>query len=111
MGKASHDDLGCLEKNSLALSYGKVESADHPKDEIVGMKGKLLARLQGVSSSHRAKEGGIDSCVDDVKFFWGDVTRATVMSLWDGRSWVIMTVQEDLGHKGGDRKNRISIGE
>jgi hypothetical protein len=49
--------------------------------------------------------------MDDVKFFWGDMTRATVMSLWNGRGWVIMTVQEDLGHKGGDRKNRISISE
>jgi hypothetical protein len=111
MGKASHDDLGCLKKNSLALSYGKVESTDHPKDEIVWVKRKLLARLQGVSSSHRAKEGGIDSCMNDLKFFWGDVARATVMSFWDGRGWVIMSVKEDLGHKGGDRKNRIGIGE
>jgi hypothetical protein len=49
--------------------------------------------------------------MDDVKFFWGDVARATVVSLWDGRGWVIMAVKEDLGHKGGDRKNRIGIGE
>jgi len=111
MGKMSHHDLGGLKKNSLAFSYWKVESADHSKDEFVWVKRKPLARLQGVSSSHRAKEGGIDSCMDDVKFFLGDVTRATVMSLWNGRSWVIMTVQEDLGHKGGDRKNRISISE
>ena len=111
MGKASHDDLGCLEKNSLALSYGKVESADHSKDEIVWVKGELLARLQGVSSSHRAKEGGIDSRMDDLKFFWRNEARATVVSFWNGRGRVIMAVQEDLGHKGGDRKNRISIGE
>jgi hypothetical protein len=69
MGKASHNDLGCLEKNSLAFSDWQIKSADHSKDEIVGMKGKLLARLQGVSSSHRAKEGGIDSCMNDLKFF------------------------------------------
>jgi hypothetical protein len=111
MGKASHDDLGCLEKNSLALSYGKVESADHSKDEIVWVKGELLARLQGVSSSHRAKEGGIDSCMDDLKFFWGDVARATVMSFGNGRGWVIMSVKKDLRHERGDGKNRISIGE
>jgi hypothetical protein len=111
MGKASHDDLGCLEKNSLAFTDRQIKSADHSKDEIVDMKGELLARLQRVTSSHRAKEGGIDSCMDDVKFFWGDVARATVMSLWDGRGWVIMAVKEDLGHKGGDRKNRIGISE
>jgi hypothetical protein len=49
--------------------------------------------------------------MDDVKFFWRNVAGATVMSLWNGRSWVVMTVQEDLGHKGGDRKNGISISE
>ena len=111
MGKTSHDDLGCLEKNSLAFTDRQIKSADHSKDEIVGMKGELLARLQGVSSSHRAKEGGIDSRMDDLKFFWRDLARATVMSLGNGRGWVIMSVQEDLGHKGRDRKNRISIGE
>ena len=111
MGKASHDDLGCLEKNSLAFTDRQIKSADHSKDEIVWVKRKLLARLQGVSSSHRAKEGGIDSCMNDLKFFWGDVARATVMSFGNGRGWVIMSVKEDLGHKGGDRKNRIGIGE
>ena len=111
MGKASHDDLGCLEKNSLALSYGKVESADHPKDEIVGMKGKLLARLQCVTSSHRAKEGGIDSRMDDLKFFWRNEARATVVSLWNGRGGVIMSVKKDLRYERGDGKNRIGIGE
>jgi hypothetical protein len=111
MGKMSHDDLGGLKENSLAFSYWKVESADHSKDEFVWVKRKPLARLQGVSRSHRAKKGGIDSCMDDVKFFWGDMTRATVMSLWNGRGWVIMTVQEDLGHKRGDRKNGIGVGE
>jgi hypothetical protein len=111
MGKVSHDDLCGLQENSLAFADRQIKSADHSKDEIVWVKRKLLACLQCVTSSHRAKEGGIDSCMDDMKFFWGDVARATVMSLWDGRGWVIMTVKEHLGHKGGDRKDRISIGE
>ena len=95
----------------MAFTDRQIKSADHSKDEIVWVKRKLLARLQGVSSSHRAKEGGIDSCMDDVKFFWGDVARATVVSLWNGRGWVIMSVKKDLRHERGDGENRIGIGE
>ena len=73
--------------------------------------GGVLARLQGVSSSHRAKEGGIDSRMNDVKFFWGNMARATVVTFGNGRGWVIMSVKKDLRHERGDGENRIGIGE
>jgi hypothetical protein len=49
--------------------------------------------------------------MNDLKFFWRNEARATVVSFWNGRGWVIMSVKKDLRYERGDGENRIGIGE
>ena len=109
MGEAPHDHLGRLEKDPLSLSDGEIESADDTENELVLVQAELLSGVGGVGGVHGAKEGGIDSGVNDMKFFGRNNAGRAMMSFRYGRGWVVVSLEKNLGDKGRDSDNGVRL--
>jgi hypothetical protein len=101
--------LSGLKKNSLPFSDWKIKSADDTEDEFVLVQAELMPCGGGVGGSHGAKEGGVDSSMNDVEFFLGNKTGGSMVSFWHGRSWIVVPLEKDLGNKGRDGDDCVSL--
>ncbi len=105
----AHDALGGFEKNSLSFAHRQIESADHAKNKLVRVELEILTSLLRESRSLRTKVGGIDTRMDEVKFFCGENTSRTVMTFRHGGSRVVMAAKENFGDKGGNGDDRVRL--
>jgi hypothetical protein len=109
MREPTHDHLGGLEKNPLPFSDGKIKSADNTKDEFVLVQAELMTGGGGVGGAHGAKEGGIDSGMNNMKFFWGNNAGRAMMAFRYGRSRVVVSLKKNLGDKGRYGDNGVRL--
>jgi hypothetical protein len=101
--------LGRLEKDPLSLSDGEIESADDTENEFVLVQAELLSGVGGVGGVHGAKEGGIDSGMNDMKFFGRNNAGRAMMSFRYGRGRVVVSLEKNLGDKGRDSDNGVRL--
>ena len=111
MRKLTDHDLGGSEKYSLAFSYGEIESSHNSENELLGEEIQFLASGCGEGGALRLKEGRIDSCVDHVEIFWGENAGGAMVAFGNGGGGIVVSVEEDLGHEGGDGDHGICGGE
>jgi hypothetical protein len=109
--KTAHDHLSRLEKNPLSFSDGEIKSADDTEDELVLVQAELMPGGGGVGGARGVKEGGVDSGMNDVEFFWGNNAGRAMMSFWHGRGRVVVSLEKDLGDKGRDGDNGVRLCE
>jgi hypothetical protein len=103
--------LSGLKKNSLPFSDRKIKSADDTEDELVLVQAELMPCGGGVGGARGVKEGGVNSGMNDVEFFWGNNTGRAMMSFWYGRGRVVVSLEKDLGDKGRDGDNGVRLCE
>jgi len=109
VGETTHDYLSRLEKNPLPFSDREIESADNTEDELVLVQAESMPGGGGVGGVHGLKEGGVDSGMNDVEFFWGNNAGGTMMSFVYGRRGIVMSLEKDLGDKGRDGNNGVRL--
>ena len=109
VGETTNHHLGRFEKNPLPFSNGEIESAHHPKDELVLIQAEPMPGGGGEGGVHRPKQGRVDSGMDDVELLGSNRAGWAMMSLCDGRGRVVVPLEENLRDKGGDGDNSVGL--
>jgi len=111
LGESGHDLLGGTEEDPLPFAYWQVKAPDYAEGDFLVLESEFSAGRGGEGRILGLEEGGVDSCVDDMEFFWIDPARMAVMAFGNRGGRVIVALAQNLGDKCGNGNDGVGVGE
>jgi hypothetical protein len=95
----------------LPFAYWQVKAPDYAEGDFLVLESEFSAGRGGEGRILGLEEGGVDSCVDDMEFFWIDPARMAVMAFGNRGGRVIVALAQNLGDKCGNGNDGVGVGE